>query len=286
MWLIILVILQAFETPSVHSEDDLQRKVDDSSVNPGNDAEATALFHRLFESAPASKLSAFRNSDSLSLSLRASWESVRRRLPEAEQRNLIGVDEVATSRFLGFVEGRLQATPPDFWEEALLSAKAYDRSALAFVLPRQLPDFAEDGGRYLVPKGIVVKETESGLLVSHNKATCRVPNELIARAEGMRGLHAVDALFHGECCYLTLRGDRCRPYICVSANTMSGKINWVQDVWAAGENAVYTGKGFHLVSLVLSGDVLNIFGVGDDCAYIEVFATRDGSNKCRFCTRR
>ena len=243
-------------------------------------AKNSSAYHR----ASLDDLEAWKASASLSVSLRAAWEPVQRVLPEREQARDSPLDRELLARFLGFVEGRLAVSLPPFWEEAFENAGGRTQDDVGFSLPQEWPP-QEVSDDQLVTKGVDVRRSDGQWTLSNGSQSFTVTGELLKSAK-MSSFDAIDALFDGGRCYFTLRGGRTNPFQLGCGDTASNRLLWKADVWAAGDDLGYVGKGFHLVSLERSGNTLHVFGVGDDCAYVESFSCKDGSALGRFCTRR
>lgn len=75
---------------------------------------------RRFQGASESTLSQLMMASSSSLALRAAWQRVVRTLPTEHQKDAALPNRNEVSRFLGFLEGRLQIDAPSAWEAAIV----------------------------------------------------------------------------------------------------------------------------------------------------------------------
>jgi hypothetical protein len=185
----------------------------------------------------------------------------------------------ALARFLTVVS-KLIGEAPTAWKDGILSAEANNVDAICFdnvAQPRMSPI---ETLRHAAGVGFEVKE--SGLAVAGARAyTWNLPHP------HWEGVDQVAVLFAGDRVYVAPYWSwPTEPCALYALAPETGRIIWSARVWNAdGFEMNAGGAGFGNVELRVSGNLLTVFGVGNDAAYIEQFDARDGSNRCRFCTR-
>ena len=208
-----------------------------------------------------------------SVALAAGWERVRRTMPAVTQQNLIRPDANAISRFLGLIEGRLQAPVPELWEAAIKSAKktsvkrriSYSQPRLERTPSHSKASFQRDGPNWNVTK---------------NNQTIKVPAE-----DDFGPVDDAVAEITPDVGYVALYGWPPIPTALHAINRHTGKALWSSKIWMGGSDVDnFEGQGWHAVDMQVRGDVVILFGVSNRTAYIEAFDRKTGENRCRFGT--
>jgi hypothetical protein len=219
------------------------------------------------------------------VALRAAWEEVS----ESVQASSRGrdLDGPKLQRFLGFLEGRLHINAPSWWEKYFLSAQAYHRENIFFSIPDQAFPYSRFqavgvGTGLSAPKGASLVKGADGLIYKSEQGSLVVPAEALD-LEKVRG--PIDSLSAGadtKRWYLAVHGTRGHGYPLLGVDRETGKVIWRADVWATPLSAMYTGYGYHFVTVVPHGDRVIVFGMANDVAYVEGF--RAGTGECLFRT--
>src|SRR5262249_50953281 len=128
-----------FLFPILSNSSDLQapsaqnmKRLAEAPLRTENPHLASLAYARLFAKAGAGGTRALRAHESDEIALRAAWEEILLRIPETTRLNAVRPDQRLLQRFVGFVEGRLRANVPKWWEDTLLDAQAYSRYNLCF----------------------------------------------------------------------------------------------------------------------------------------------------------
>jgi hypothetical protein len=203
-------------------------------------------------------------------SLAAGWERVRRTIPEAKRQGLVSPDSAALSRFLGLVEGRVQAPVPEAWEAAVKSTKGSSRMAIFFSCPEPV----EGALKRTRPR----REAHEWI-VEKDGLSIRVSAE-----DGLGPIDNAAVDIDTKAVYIGLYGWPPVPYRLLAIDRASKKVIWSSKVWAAGGLKGYGGQGWHFAETRLGGETLTVFGISEGSAYIEVFDKNTGENRCRFST--
>jgi hypothetical protein len=244
--------------------------------------EAGKGYEELFRLGGPHALRVLKASPHRGIALRAAWEEIRTRIPRDKDAVALRIDSARMQRFLGFVEGRLALPIPGWWEDTLLEARAYGPSNIFFP-PREIIVYQKTDIDLLSAPGTSVRKKNGEVLLSNGKQAVTIQASVLHEDRG-RTARYLTPLIDKECCYLAIHADRASPYSLLCVGRKKGNIRWSSDVWAAGGLVHYIGQGYHRVTLLLDGDALMVWGVGDDSAYIEGFKTEDGTSLFRFST--
>jgi hypothetical protein len=227
--------------------------------------------HRLFSASQAREVDRLITAPDRAIAIAAGWERVRRTIPEGQQQQPLSPDGQTISRFLGLLEGRIQAPIPPAWEAVVKSARGRGRGTISFPNSKALEELLRsrapvrragdrwvlevDGKRISLPAGV-----ESG----------PVDNAATLAADGTT--------------YVGLYGAFPLPYRLFAIDRESGKALWSSEVWAAGGLMNYVGNSWHAAMICSEGETLAVFGVSGGEVYVEVFDKKTGQNRCRFGT--
>jgi hypothetical protein len=248
-----------------------------NAAKSANDA-ASALAS-MFAQASRTKLEALKTDDCAGVALQAAWEEVLLSLPEGEQTPPVSVDTQLLQYFVGFVEGRTHLAAPSWWKRGVLKEHAYKRTNVFFPILENQP-YVKAGMGFQAPRGASFEAHPGGLRLKVNEESVPIRSAVM---EGRGLANRVSAMIDGDHCYLTVHHNRCIPCRLYCIERRSGRIVWRSLIWAAGIKS-YTGTGFHWISLVSRKGLVCVFGLGDNCAYVEAFGKADGANQYRFST--
>lgn len=240
------------------------------------------LLRRLFHGADETKLRALRVGGNDTLAVRAAWERIRAGLPSEDLEDACKIKEAALQRFIGFVEGRVGITVPDWWEKAMMNARAYSRSNVFFEKPT-LEKYKKTSGGFRAPKPIQVIGDDGSFTITDGVSLAILGKALCEYSE--KHLNGeIDAMFSDARCYIVVHANRCSPYRLFCTENKSGRIVFEKSVWASAQSGHYSGVGWHWVDILVVKGRVWVFGVGDDGAYLESFDTRSGVSTFRFGT--
>jgi hypothetical protein len=184
--------------------------------------------------------------------------------------DLLRPDGRALWRFLGLVEGRIQTPIPEAWEASVKSAQGSGRAAIWFPYPELL------GGNL---KKYKPQKQGREWIVETDHLSIKVPVEDGLGPVGSAAVH-VDT----EVVYIALYGWPPNPYRVFGIDRASKNVIWSSKASAAGGFKHYEGQGWHIAEMRVAGETLNVFGISEGSAYIEVFDKKTGENRCRFST--
>lgn len=206
--------------------------------------------------------------------IRAGWRRVLRATPTSDRKPGEQLSRVATSRFLGLLEGRLRITIPETCEEAIQTAEWRSDDVISFkhltppVTTTQASDTSETAQ---------VRTIGKRWLVDYGEKRYSVP----ADSRLQLGLNATVAI-DGETAYVAVYDWPPDAYT-IHAFEHS-RIVWSSTVRAADGLLNYTGRGRHDVLLNISESHITVFGGSSNTIYIEMFERTTGEASFRFCT--
>jgi hypothetical protein len=218
----------------------------------------------------------------------AAWARVQRTVPVEEQPRPVHPDAEAISRFLGFVEGKLPAPIPKFWEQGVRKASARKRSFIGFeFVPKREAGqivYKPVRGDLWAPEGITIEARGLPLYVSNGDVTARLTTDIFTSKWTIPGPR-ISIAFAGCKYFLAHHSSNCWPYYLHRVDASTGQIEWSTEVRAAGGTWDYTGPpGSHSVAIACTDEIVVVFGLDFDAAYIEGFERATGKNLYRFST--
>jgi hypothetical protein len=230
------------------------------------------------------------------VAIRAAWEIARRRLAEdiaADPHNKDGILLKGADRFIGFVEGRLRVSVPQWWASQLALARAtrlerpelfgswdWDKDRLTQIGPRELSTAFG-----VVPS--IVRNKSGELHIAWDKRKLRlsakqIPND--PTCEDLTGL-----VYRDRCLVLGYDRDSFSwlNWVIYGVDPISSDVLWSSrrtfDARRTdGDPMGHTGASIHHVSLVGRDDVVFVFGMECKLVYIEAFRLSDGRPLMRF----
>jgi hypothetical protein len=213
------------------------------------------------------------------VALRAAWEEVRLTVPKKELSG-VPVDADALQRFLNVAKEQLPLLIPDWWQKALLSARANRRDNISFRLPKKM---YEDAGAGLRAKPeIGVAKQAKGLLVTIGDESVLLREAIVEESASRDHL---SALFGANDAFIALHRATGQGYPLHCINRKTDKVKWNATVWADGGGLiVYSGTHRHSVSIIAGKQQVLVFGCSG-FLYMEAFNTDDGAALYRFSTR-
>ncbi len=220
------------------------------------------IFPRL---SPQDLDSAIRHVNS-TVALHAAWERARRA-------------QYATSamgRFVGVLESRLGVTPPQQWVRIIHTTKGRQAFKVRAVRDKLYP------GRLKLPDQ--VGQGESHLAIGVRGSTSSRNLRLLIRSHALRipirdfGHTAITAASDRASACVALHSWKLACAATLHYFQGSRRV-WKADIWGGGPQS---GDGAHVLQLVQANNRIYVFGVSEDCIYVEAFDARDGTPHTRF----
>jgi hypothetical protein len=253
-------------------------------TNASNAEEAARSYIKLFKGANRDKLQRLKKVAQQGVALRAAWEEVLLSgTPRRDAKAYLDlVEPVAVSRFLGFVEGRLEIELPSWWESAVKNAHMGGCGKLTPSLSGGgLYHYVGFGDHKIsMPKTMSVQPKEKGAVVRVGKPSIYLSPEIVE--EHLRHSHCLSAAVDQDNGYFAFHNDVGVSYPLVCVERKSGNVLWESEVWASAFKGYAGGVSLEHVVVVTKGDCVLVFGSGGYCFYIEAFERATGKNVFRF----
>ena len=251
--------------------------------------QASEAFHALFADRDKAELARLLADDNLSISLRGKWLECA---GDVRERSSV----LAPGRFIGFFEGRVGISAPDYWTATVawkladLSAQvrealnndllAGQKQRLALTDTRNIATIHFDDEAVTIELGAGTEGVDK--FVSSDASFLEFVKAR-HRSINVAAIHRADmwlvAIYRGfdNGCHFPLFGFR-----------SDGTLLWKSVVWADGREKVTSAAGAssaHEVILATNARSVIVFGIcGHRRAYSEGFALRDGVSEFRFTT--
>jgi hypothetical protein len=291
------------------SAEDVSATAVNRIVCPSTPSDVVNARNILFAQATAGRLQHFRNGTHDAVAIYAAWEDMLQtsRTAMAEGRFDVG----AAERFLGFVEGRLRLSLPDWWQEALRSAKvdgkrialygspdimlnAYRRAGIELSSGRSSRLSVFRNGRKVrgesipevweldVASNVTLQRVGASLRLAIGARSITIPTEFFEQEDPA----SVSLYLDDNQAYLALEAGNGEAFPIVSLDG-SGNVLWRARVWSANANGAPQGlKGIYYerISLVGDQDRIIVFGVQTNAMFLEAFDKKTGKSLLRFST--
>ena len=188
------------------------------------------------------------------------------------------VGSLSRARFVGFVEGRLKVTVPEWWEDMLLRVNI-ELNYLRFD-PGDLSIYTMNNQKFKTSSGVSVSTKGDQIEVMVKDVRINLASR---GTSGMR-IGTVAALATEDSVYLVLASDTPRNSDLVKAD-LDGSIVWKANISGDLQPLSHSGRQLHFIEPVLGEDGrIHVFGGGGNCYYIESFDAQTGANIVRFFT--
>jgi hypothetical protein len=247
-------------------------------------SEAKDGYRSLFKLVGKDGLARLQTHTSDTIAIQAAWMQVELTVPVKEPERVVRPDREKLAWFLGFLEKRARVTPPKWWADAILDARANRRGNIyaGGLSIAWLDRKADDPIFKKLPAKATIERREGKLVVQLGKESASLPDDFLEKVQKQKGIHdEVRALFTTTRCYVAMHDDCGYSYRigCVERSPL--KVRWVSDVWGSWWYAS-TGAGHHWVEIVEQGDRIVVFGVSSIGFNVEAFRADDGVNLFRF----
>lgn len=232
-----------------------------------------------FQQASPARLDAAQQHLSNNIAIRAAWERVRRTITETEEGSEHRLKQVATARFVGFVEGRLGIMTSRAWSDSVLNGRARRRDRIRFKIARKHEprDLQAD---FLVNTGLTVTKRDSRYHFKTQTGGYSVGVEFLGDYSEPKWTHVVEAVVMQPQCYIAFYSSAPIPFKLIAFQAEG--VAWDAEVWASGGLSPYSGQHSHVVTITGKGQTVYVFGAATDSIYIEGFDVDDGTAILRF----
>ena len=235
--------------------------------------QAARSYKELLDRADRQMLRQLKHVSETGVALRAALEEVG--LTATPER----VDPQAVSRFLGFIEGRLDIQLPTWWEETIVSATLDPTGRIVPGFPQRW--LTEDSPKDF-PELAKLEQTQSRThtRVQIGKQAVLLTPEVFEMRR--KSLANTAGYLDQENCILALHSDSGESYSLLCFDRRTGEIRWKSEVWAGASEFTVIGKSHEIVAVVTKGKRVFVVGSGTFHFYIEGFDRKTGQAEFRF----
>lgn len=191
------------------------------------------------------------------------------------------LQEHSLYRFLGYVEGHLDATIPVPWEKALLSGFAYTEKSIYFKEPHA--DYKRDVEFFLGENVSVARQKgETEILVANTKCHLKAEDVALKKRKG----HArLSARAGDNCVYLAFHGTGREIHV-VKREATTSKDLWSREMTGAlASDSFLGGRGEDAVIVTVDKDRVFVWQCASHGLCVEVLSDKTGLLVTRFSTR-
>ena len=175
-------------------------KVIENAIGAKAPFESARWYRRLYAEANDIDLIELQRHHDRGLAMRTAWERVRRCIPKETRGRSMSVDPRFLFRFLGFVEGRLQISIPQWWEKGVLRSQAHSRARVSFTAADD-ERYRECGFGFQSDDATVVYESKDGVVLDIDEVTIILPDNVLKSKEGILD-PLIRGLFTATRCYV------------------------------------------------------------------------------------
>ncbi|HJT36569.1 MAG TPA: hypothetical protein VJ783_31390 [Pirellulales bacterium] len=248
--------------------------------------DVAAAYRAVFLRDDEDAMSELTSDESTTIALKAAWRLAEVRCTERP-------DRLPLVRFLGFVEGRVTAPVPAWWEACLLASR-FDDNRARRLLPGRWPDVDErlferhtielGDERLTVPSRAQPELEGDWLLWKEDHLLGRIPRTMLQREDvNSRDWAAITS--NGERLYFAIGSDFDGSFG-LACLTLDGKELWRAMGWGTGPlRGGVSGPWWASCELKIVGNHVIVFGEAYRGLFIEAFDSRSGAPVFRFCTR-
>lgn len=274
---IAMSILLAASTSNADEDGGITESLLDRICNPDEPEDARRACELLWQTATAEDMPALLRHPHPNVSLRAAWRRAILTADKARDSDRYFVPSPeAMHRFVGFMEGSLDVPLPEWWVTVILQTQSSDGSRFTFP-PDSVPFYPPSESGIRGPEHILLERSDADLSMTIDGITLPVPIASGELLDAVSGIKVDDVLF------VATHSGFPRDYTLWSLDSGGAEL-WRSTVWAANEDAYYTGRCHQFVELVESAGTLYVFGATSGCAYVEAFDAESGDNVFRFST--
>jgi hypothetical protein len=239
-------------------------------------------YRLLFAAAGAEGLSRIQTVHDDSIAIQSAWEAVTLTVPVEDGPKFYRPDLQQLNWFMGYLQGRARVSPPDWWREAVLDARANRRDNIYHGDPKTVPYHGRTGIAFnefvTCPKNASVEKKGDAIVYRIGAESVTIPKEIREH-----GVPNVSGCFTDKYCYLAVHDDVGYPHQLGCVDRASGKLVWKSTVcgswWGDAE-----GQFTSWVSVVPTDDGrVFVFGLAVGF-YVHGFRASDGKSLVRFST--
>jgi hypothetical protein len=296
--ILFLILLFPLACDSPHSDNnrkttpqdaELEKFIEQVVLKAEDTGQAEKAYHKLFSIAGTDGIYPLKFHPNDNISLHAAWEEARLTILRNEKnRDADSITHQALQRFVGFLEGRLRTSMPNWWENGFRRVETSEPGDV-HPLVAQAQDlycYHKTGAGYSAsPNTVVVGPTEKPVLTIGSESVS-IPPRILERKRALGGVGGISAAVDDHYWYITFHSSVPYSHNLVCIEKKSGKVLWNNSVWGEGIAGYEGGGHFHLVQVVPQAQRVLVFGGGAGFLYLQAFNKSDGKSLFRFWTRK
>jgi len=249
------------------------------------DKKASA-YETLFKEMGRKSLPPMMRDDDPGIALQAAWEEQKHLAKRA--RPVIGrtedvYDSASLKVFTQFVQTRTKCEIPSWWTDAILDLDVEPGKMHCVRGLTKLPELVKGNGGGLIEQGMTLSVKEGRLELTSGVQRVMLPTSAFELTD-VPATYAITADWNKEstaaAVYNSLAGSKYRLAVFTHSNE---KPSWIAEVWAVNRLELL-GVATHRAEVLLSGNVVCVFGAETHGVYIESFDRKTGKNLFRFST--
>jgi hypothetical protein len=217
-----------------------------------------------------------------SIALQSAWEAVALTVPVEQGKTVYQPDSQELNWFLGFLQARTKVSPPDWWRQVVLRARANRRDNILPDKTKTVPYHLAGIDRVRCPVNAAVEKDGDSLIYRVGADRISIPEEI---QEGVDRGHFVDTAsgcFTDKRVFLAVHDNIGYPHKVGCIDRSSGKLLWR----ASACGCWWDGASGHHESWVSVGatddDRVFVFGAASVGFYLHGFRSSDRRSLVRF----
>jgi len=240
------------------------------------------VYRLLFATAGVNGLARLQAHHDDSIAVQSAWEAVTLTEPVKDGDTVYRPNTQKLNWFLGFLEGRARLSPPDWWREAVLDARANRRSYIYPGEPKSLPYRRSEIGWVSCPKNASVKTTGHAVFYRVGADIIKIPEEILERCDSGELCCNLSGCFTDKHCFIAVHNDFGYPHKIACIERSSRKLVWKSTVCGCWWGMV-SGQHRSWVSVVPTDDErVFVFGTATIGFYLHGFRATDGKSLVHF----
>jgi hypothetical protein len=217
------------------------------------------------------------------VALRAAWEEVLLDAKFPKDKVNPKLDQpIAVARFLGFIEGRLRLSLPDWWEEAVEAAFLGGCGRVVPGVPKPWPYHVVPFRDWTIgmPLGQSIQENDKAVVLKSGDETAAVSAVFVKEHFGKP--ECLSILIDKDRSFVAYHNDFGYSFSLLCLDRKSGNLIWKATVWDWANDLGTSGPWYDHVAVVGNDQRVFVIGCGVSCFYIEAFERASGKSIIRF----
>jgi hypothetical protein len=221
------------------------------------------------------------------IALHAAWEEARRAIRSSQNTQEAAKNtDKALQRLVGFLEGRLRAPLPNWWENGLRHVETSEEGNVYPGVAEALFNYHKTDAGFRAPPNTLIANGKEGLVLRIGSQSFSIPRKLVDSQKELGKGESISACVDDDNWYLTFHSSVPTSHNLFCIEKKSGKILWNSPVEGRGGGGYEGGGWFHHVQIVAKGNRVLVFGGSVGFLYVQGFNKHDGKSLFRFWTRK